>query len=220
MLGGWSAEGSERYSRAAKHKIAAMQKAVSQTFASSDLDPVAEADDIDGLGNFLKSWDVPDQEVLRVKTLLVTRSSSDVLRDYSPDVPATQFELRTDEFAPDESLEQELLLKRKASKEKQQAWNRGRSELLGADHKQTRTRLRAELAPGYYISNSGKRAIKVLHMLVRCYMIPGVDYNIGTSLPSADSYDMVCKWCAKAKDLREDQDSSCTNSSSSSEEET
>ena len=71
MLGGWSAEGSERYSRAAKHKIAAMQKAVSQTFASSDLDPLAEADDIDGLGNFLKSWDVPDQEVLRVKTLLV-----------------------------------------------------------------------------------------------------------------------------------------------------
>ena len=48
-----------------------MQKAVSQTFASSDLNPLAEADDIDGLGNFLKSWDVPDQEVLRVKTLLV-----------------------------------------------------------------------------------------------------------------------------------------------------
>ena len=55
-------------------------------------------------------------------------------------------------------------------------------------------------------------------------MIPGVDYmsyqHIGTSLPSADSYDMVCKWCAKVKDLREDQDSSCTNTSSSSEEET
>ena len=49
-----------------------MQKAVSQTFASSDLNPLAEADDIDGLGNFLKSWDVPDQEVLRVKMLLVT----------------------------------------------------------------------------------------------------------------------------------------------------
>ena len=52
---------------------------------------------------------------------------------------------------------------KKASKEKQQVWNRGRSELLGADHKQARTVLRAELAPGYYISNSGKKAIKVLH---------------------------------------------------------
>ena len=35
MLGGWSAEGSERYSRAAKHKIALMQKSVSQSFKSS-----------------------------------------------------------------------------------------------------------------------------------------------------------------------------------------
>ena len=69
MLGSWSAEGSERYSRAAKHKIAMMQKAVSQSFTCSDLDPLAEADDIDALEVFLKSWEVPDQEMLRVKTL-------------------------------------------------------------------------------------------------------------------------------------------------------
>ena len=60
------------------------------------------------------SWDVPDQEVLRVKTLLVTRTFSDALRDDSPDIPAIQFELHPEEFAPDESLEEELLLKREA----------------------------------------------------------------------------------------------------------
>ena len=35
---------------------------------------------------------------------------------------------------------------------------------------------RAELAPGYSISNSGKKSIKVLNRLGRCFMIPGVDY--------------------------------------------
>ena len=35
MLGGWSAEGNERFSRAAKHKIATMQKAVLQSFKSN-----------------------------------------------------------------------------------------------------------------------------------------------------------------------------------------
>ena len=58
-----------------------MQKAVSQSFTSSDLDPLAEADDIDALGVFLKSWEVPDQEILRVKTLMVNRAFTDVQRD-------------------------------------------------------------------------------------------------------------------------------------------
>ena len=69
MLGGWAAEGSERYSRAAKFKIGLMQRAVSTTFGSADHDPLAEADDLDGLGVFLKSSGVSDDEILRTKTL-------------------------------------------------------------------------------------------------------------------------------------------------------
>ena len=202
MLGGWSAEGSERYSRAAKHKIATMQKAVSQSFTSSDLDPLAEADDIDALGVFLKSWEVPDQEILRVKTLLVDRSFTDVQRDDTTEVLGSQVELAPDELIPDEDF-----------------WNRGRSELLGDDHKQTKILLRAELEPGYYISFSGKKAIKVLHRLGQCYMLPGEDYMsyqfAGSVLPEADTYDTVCKWCAKGM---ADQNSSGTDTSSLSEE--
>ena len=41
----------------------------------------------------------------------------------------------------------------------------------------------------------------------------------GTSFPDAGSYETVCKWCAKSKDFHSDLDSSCTNTSSSSEEE-
>ena len=40
----------------------------------------------------------------------------------------------------------------------------------------------------------------------------------GTSFPDANSYETVCKWCAKSKDFHSDADSSCSNTSSSSEE--
>ena len=46
ILGGWSAEGSERYSRAAKYKIAAMQTAVAMMFKNPEPDPFGEANDI------------------------------------------------------------------------------------------------------------------------------------------------------------------------------
>ena len=81
MLGGWAAEGSERYSRAAKFKIGLMQKAVSTTFGSADHDPLAEADDLDALGVFLNSSEVSEEEVLRTKTLLASQTFTDVHRD-------------------------------------------------------------------------------------------------------------------------------------------
>ena len=127
------------------------------------------------------------------------------------------------EFVQDESLDEALAAKEKLSKEKQQVWNRGRSELLGSDHKQTRSDIRANLEPGYYISYSGKKRIKVLHRLGQCFMLPGVDLMsyeyASSSFPDSSSYETVCKWCAKSKDFRSDLDSSCTNTSSSSEDE-
>ena len=171
MLGGW--EGSERYSRAAKHKIASMQNSVSMTFKSTELDPLAE-DDLDAPGMFLKSWEVPDEEVLRTKTLLVSRTFMDVQRDDLPEVPAGHVDLVPGELVPDDGLD-EMLAVKKMAKEKQQNWNRDRSELLGSDHKQTRAALRAKLEPGYYISYSGKKATKVLHRIGQCFMLPGVD---------------------------------------------
>ena len=54
ILGGWSTEGSERYTRAARHRIATMQLHVARTFQQDeDLDPLAEADTIDALDEFL-----------------------------------------------------------------------------------------------------------------------------------------------------------------------
>ena len=75
---------------------------------------------------------------------------------------------------------------------------------------------------GYYISHSGKKAIRVVHCLGRCYMLPGVDYlsfsYAGLHFPASDEYDVVCKWCAKAQESKVDPGSSGTNTSSSSDE--
>ena len=195
---------------------------LAQSFNNSEFDPLAAADDLDGLGTSLKSREVQDQEILRVKSLLASRTFTDVVRDAPPDIPTFQFKFTSEEFAPDENLDEELSTKKKASKVKQQVWNRGRSEVLGDYHKQTRILLRAELEPGYYISYSGKRRIKVLHRLGQCYMLPGVDYTtyeyLGAALPDSFSNDTVCKWCARSKDFHTNQNSSCTNTSPSSEE--
>ena len=177
-LGGWASEGSERYSRTAKYKIELMQQAVSKTFESAEHHPLAEADDLDALGTFLKSCDILDEEILRTKTLLVSRTFLDVPSvDYS-DSAAAPVNLVPEEFVSDESLDEALAAKEKLSKEKQQVWNRGRSELLGSDHKQTRAVVRANLEPGYDISYSGKKRIKVLHRLGQCFVLPGVDFYV------------------------------------------
>ena len=59
MLGGWASEGSDRYTRVAKYRIAVMQRAVAEALRKSeDADPLAEADAIDALDEFLSSQGV------------------------------------------------------------------------------------------------------------------------------------------------------------------
>ena len=175
MLGGWAAEGSERYSRAAKFKIGMMQKAVSSTFGSADHDPLAETDDLDAMGVFSSHRAFPRMISFAEK------------RSWSPGHLPMSFEMllrmflstqscksQLVELFQDESLDESLAMKKKTAKEKQQVSNRSRSELLGSDHKTTRASLRDQLDPGYYISYSGQKAIKVLHCLGHCFMLPGV----------------------------------------------
>ena len=107
------------------------------------------------------------------KTLLVSRTFTDVHRDVAADVPVDANEQEPVELVQDASLDESLAMKKKTAKEKQQVWNRSRSELLGSDHRTSRASLRDQLDAGYYISYSGKKAIKVLHRLGHCFMLPG-----------------------------------------------
>ena len=201
ILGGWSAEGSQRYTRTAKYKIAQMQTAVASTFRSLEPDQLAEADDIDFLGDYLRTWEVLEESIRRSQKILCLRSYADLERSDSPKPTPVDFDLVPGELALD-NLDEEAELRNKLSKEKQQSGNRGRSEMLGSDHRQARSEIRSKLQEGFYISHSGKKAIRVVHCLGRCYMLLGVDYlsfrYAGLQFPASDDYDTVCKWCAKA----------------------
>ena len=51
--------------------------------------------------------------------------------------------LLTDDFMPDDTLD---AMKKNLSREKQQSWNRGCSEVLGDDHKKARVAIRRSLS--------------------------------------------------------------------------
>ena len=80
ILGGWSAEGSERFTRTAKFKIAQMQSAIAATFRNPDSDQLGEARDIDDLADFLRTWEIPEKSILRTKKILCSRTFSDLER--------------------------------------------------------------------------------------------------------------------------------------------
>ena len=214
-------KGASGYTRTAKYKIAQMQIAVASTLKNSEPDQLAEADDIDSLANFLRNWDVPEESIRESQKILCVRSYADLEMSDSPEPSPADFDLVPGELALD-NLVEEAEERKKLSKEKQQAGNRGTSELVVSDHKQARFEIRSQLQDGYYISHSGKKAIRVVHCLGRCYMLPGVD-NLsfsyaGLQFPASDEYDTVCKWCAKASESKADPGSSGTNTSSSSDE--
>ena len=221
VLGGWAADGSQRYTRTAKYKIAQMQIAVASTFKNSEPDQLAESDGLDCLADFLRSWEVPESSIRKSLQILSLRSYADLQRSDSIEPITADCDLAPGELALD-ILDEDAEARKKLSKEKQQAGNRGRSELLGSDHKQARLEIRSQLQSGYYISYSGKKNIRVVHCLGRCYMLPGVDYlsfvYAGEQFPASDAYDCVCKWCARASQSKADPGSSGTNTSSSSDE--
>ena len=147
ILGGWSAEGSQRYTRTAKYKITQMQKAVSSTFRSSEPDQLAEADDIDSLADFLRSWDVPEESIRKSLKILCLRSYADLERPDSVEPVIADCDVVPCELSLDD-LDEKVEAQKKLSREKQQAGNRGRSELLGSDHKQARSEIRSQLQGG------------------------------------------------------------------------
>ena len=145
VLGGWAADGSQRYTRTAKYKIAQMQIAVASTFKNSEPDQLAESDDLDCLADFLRSWEVPESSIRKSLQILSLRSYADLQRSDSIEPITADCDLAPGELALD-ILDEDAEARKKLSKEKQQAGNRGRSELLGSDHKQARLEIRFTIA--------------------------------------------------------------------------
>ena len=91
--------------------------------------------------------------------------------------------------------------------------------VLGKSPKEARARIRAALEPGFHITLSGKKSVRSLHQLGKCYLFPGVDcmdYTLaGNATPKRAECDGVCRLCA-CDGVRDGEDSSATASSSSS----
>ena len=91
--------------------------------------------------------------------------------------------------------------------------------LLGKSPKEARASIRAALEPGFNISCSGKKKVRSLHQLGKCYLLPRVDFMnytfAGNTFPKKAEYDTVCRLCARVG-VQDDGDSSATVSSSSS----
>ena len=79
--------------------------------------------------------------------------------------------------------------------------------LLGKSPKEARASIRAALEPGFYISCSGKKKVRSLHQLGKCYLLPGVDFMNYTFAGNT-----VCRLCARVG-VQDGGDSSATVSS-------
>ena len=98
----------------------------------------------------MRSWDVPEESIRKSLKILCLRSYAELKRSDSAEPIPVDCDLVAGELAPD-NLDEGAEVRKKLSKEKQQAGNRGRSELLGSDHKQARFEIRSQLQDGYYI---------------------------------------------------------------------
>ena len=112
ILGGWSAEGSERQTRTAKFKMAQMQSPIAATFSNPDADLLGEADDIDALGDFLRTWEVPEKSILRTKKILC----SHLERIISLEPSTVDFELAAGEIVLDD-VDEEAAMKKNLAKQ-------------------------------------------------------------------------------------------------------
>ena len=101
VLGGWSAEGSERYTGTAKFKIAQMHSAIAATFRDPDSDQLTKARDIDDLADFLRTWEVPKKSILRTKKILCSRTFSDLERVISLEHSTVDSELAAGDIVLD-----------------------------------------------------------------------------------------------------------------------
>ena len=166
MLGGWAAEESERYTRVSKYRITSVQQQVALTFAdASNSDPLSELESLEDFSAFLKREGVSEAECSRYLNLLSKRGFVEQVRDEplvgQPEEAQEKLQLVDDE---EETLAA-------AEPSKIQNWNLGRSATLGQNPKEARERLRAALAPGFYLVTSTFRNLKILHRLGSCYLI-------------------------------------------------
>ena len=154
--------------------VAELQKGLS--------DPLAEAETLAQLDSFLCVQGVPEEERSRCSKLLEGGVRTDVPR--APDELTREEEEPAVSEAPKPEEVAVQVLQEPQHKGRQGealVYDVHRMSVLGSSPKEARSRIRAALEPGFYICRSGKKKVRTLHQLGRCYLLPGVDYMDYTS---------------------------------------
>ena len=101
VLGGWSAQGSARYTRLARQRISVMQSAVVNALQDkSSPDPLCEEESHQGLEAFMREAPMPPTEVERTMKLITSRVfSSKVQEELDPHTKGKQCQRRCTEFS-------------------------------------------------------------------------------------------------------------------------
>ena len=198
ILGGWSAQASDRYTRLAKQRITILQMAVAESFSNLTVeDLLAEAESLEKFLEFMTGIGVPTVSIVSMIDLLSARQFASVQR-LPRMIPQSLERFEPEEILVDDTVQPDVP---KTKPDKRRKMENTRVQQLGTDHQKVRSEARSNLQPGYYVSISGKKDMLILHRLGACFRVPGIDYPrfryFGGEMPPAS----MCRLCAKAGPL-------------------
>ena len=225
VLGGWSAQGSDRYTRLARQRISAMQVTVARSFSDQkNSDPLGEAESLQALEVHMSNRVLSREEVSNVMKILSSRAFVDTQRN--KEAPTDRAEVFAEEFEPSDMVSEDVGAEAQNRRpDKRRSADNVRTQQLGSDPKSVRAEMRSTFEPLFYLSITGKKETMILHKLGARYAIPGLDYlryrYLGPAMPQRSEFHQICQLCVRggASNVTVGDSSGTETSSPSSEEE-
>ena len=228
MLGGWAAQECDRHIRVSRSRIAYVHQLVVTALSSTqEQDPLCDEESLQHFSSFLDNH-VSEDEMKKCLNLLGQRTYVGPSREpqsQHEEQPGDLVQLPSEQLLLEEEEQEQQASAKAEARKKQQLWNNECTAKLGTNPREFRRQLRESLDQGFYVAVSSKKKIRILHLLVECYLLPTIDYTTysfhGPCLPSRSLHGQVCKWCAKSGNVgqKSEGSSNCgTNTSSSTED--
>ena len=219
FLGGWNAQGSNRYTRLARRRIFDMQLAVLRSLSQPELqDPLGESDTVIEFAEYLTT--LTGEEEHKAKILRTQERCPRLLPSRFDSLSTQLPDLEEHQEVPYIEEDSGHVITEPKAKRKRGGHAQVRTQELGTDPRARRQEIRASLRPGFYVCYSGKKSIRTLHKLGMCYALPDVDYiryeYMGTDFP-AGAYDVICKLCSRKNIANPDDGSDHAFTSSSTD---
>ena len=155
-LGGWSAEGSDRYARVAVLRIRSLQGAVIKSIqAGPEGDPLGEQETLSHLQQYGEDKKVqPDEMVSLIRNLETWQPHREPRAAAMPEVNIDDdvglLQIQDEDDEPADPAEH-------AQKRRRGGNAQTRTEALGDNPREARARIRQTMQPGFYVCRAGKK---------------------------------------------------------------